>query len=83
MSRCQPLNQPNLVLIKTGDFPLGDLIGAQFRRWKSTDIAAWLNEKAKEASLREAELFTTLRRKSNAAVTKKFILRKEANHAAS
>ncbi|MGB4766124.1 MAG: hypothetical protein WBH09_04365, partial [Rugosibacter sp.] len=47
-----------------GDFPLGDLIGAQFRRWKSTDIAAWLNEKAKEDSLREAELFTTLRRKS-------------------
>ena len=33
-------------LIKRGDFPTGDLIGAQSRRWKSTDIASWLNEQA-------------------------------------
>jgi hypothetical protein len=28
MQRFQPLNQPNLVLIKAGNFLLGDLIGA-------------------------------------------------------
>lgn len=71
------------VLIKAGDFPPGDLIGAQSRRWKSTDIAAWLNEQAEKASQREAELSAPLKRKANMAVIRKASLRKEAGHGAS
>lgn len=71
------------VLIKAGKFPPGDLIGAQSRRWKSTDIAAWLNQQAEKASQREAELSAPLKRKSNMAVLKKASLRKEVDHAAS
>ncbi|MRR51049.1 MAG: AlpA family phage regulatory protein, partial [Rhodocyclaceae bacterium] len=39
--------------IKEGDFPPGDLIGAQSRRWKSTDIAAWLIQQSDKSAQRE------------------------------
>ena len=39
-------------LIRAGEFAAGDLIGAQSRRWKSTDIAAWLIEQSSKAALR-------------------------------
>lgn len=56
-------------LVKVGEFPAGDLIGAQSRRWKSTDIAAWLIAQAEKSALREAEMSAPLRRKTkNAAL---------------
>lgn len=58
-------------LIKRGEFPTGDLIGAQSRRWKSTDIAAWLCEQSTKAASREDELGSRLRAKSLKAVTAK------------
>jgi predicted DNA-binding transcriptional regulator AlpA len=54
-------------LIKLGEFPAGDLIGAQSRRWKSTDIAAWLIAQSEQAAQREAILAAPLRRKTNSA----------------
>jgi predicted DNA-binding transcriptional regulator AlpA len=58
-------------LIKAGEFPRGDLIGAQSRRWKSTDIAAWLTEQSEKAAKREADLAAALKRKSQKAVATK------------
>lgn len=40
-------------LIRQGEFPAGNLIGAQSRRWKSTDIANWLIEQSEKAAQRE------------------------------
>ena len=54
-------------LIRQGEFPAGDLIGAQSRRWKSTDIAAWLITQSERSVQREAELAAPLKRKSRAA----------------
>jgi len=54
-------------LIRQGEFPAGDLIGAQSRRWKSTDIAAWLVAQSEKSKQHEAELAAPLKRKSNAA----------------
>lgn len=71
-------------LIRQGEFPRGDLIGAQSRRWKSTDIAAWLNRQAELAAQREAELATPLKRKAAKASMKSArsrALRGEADHA--
>lgn len=51
-------------LIKAKEFPAGDLIGAQSRRWKSTDIAKWLIEQSEKAAAREAEFSEPLRRKA-------------------
>lgn len=58
-------------LIKQGDFPKGDLIGAQSRRWKSTDIAAWLNAQAEKAAAREDELGKPLKSKAAKALSAK------------
>lgn len=72
-------------LIKKGEFPPGDLIGAQSRRWKSTDIANWLLRQSELAAQREAELAPPLKRKSAAAVRKAAEMRasaKVADHAA-
>ncbi len=55
------------VLIRRGEFPAGDLIGAQSRRWKSTDIAAWLIGQSKKAAQREAEMGAPLRKKADKA----------------
>lgn len=57
--------------IKAGRFPAGDLIGAQSRRWKSTDIAAWLNEQAEKAAAREDELGKPLKEKAAKATKAK------------
>lgn len=54
-------------LIRQGEFPSGDLIGAQARRWKSTDISAWLFSQSAKSAQREAELATPLKRKAEAA----------------
>lgn len=54
-------------LIKAGEFPPGDLIGAQSRRWKSTDIAAWLTEQAEKSAQRQADLAPALKRKADKA----------------
>lgn len=62
-------------LIKQGDFPPGDLIGAQSRRWKSTDIAAWLIAQSQKAARREAELSAPLKSKADKAVRKRAELR--------
>lgn len=56
-------------LIKQGDFPPGDLIGAQSRRWKSTDLAAWLNEQSEKSAQRNAELAAPLKRKADKAAS--------------
>lgn len=66
-------------LIKVGEFPKGDLIGAQSRRWKSTEIAAWLNEQAAKAAQREVELAASLKRK--AVKARRAGTKREANHA--
>lgn len=71
-------------LIAAGEFPPGDLIGAQSRRWKSTDIAAWLLRQAEKAAAREDELAGALKRKANKAAAKSVAERKaakEADHA--
>lgn len=54
-------------LIKAGEFPPGDLIGAQSRRWKSTDIAAWLLEQSAKSAQRQSELGAALKRKADKA----------------
>lgn len=54
-------------LIKAGEMPAGDLIGAQSRRWKSTDIAAWLLEQSEKSAQRQSELGTALKRKADKA----------------
>jgi prophage regulatory protein len=72
-------------LIRLGEFPAGDLIGAQSRRWKSTDIAAWLNKQAEQAAQREAELAAPLKRKADMAARKSSASRaaaRGADHAA-
>jgi predicted DNA-binding transcriptional regulator AlpA len=66
-------------LIQRGEFPPGDLVCSS-RRWKSTDIAAWLTEQAEKAAQREDELADRLKRralKARASVSKN----QEANHA--
>ncbi|MDY0012851.1 MAG: AlpA family phage regulatory protein [Rhodocyclaceae bacterium] len=40
-------------LIRAGEFPEGDLIAAQSRRWKSTEIAEWLKTRAKNLATRQ------------------------------
>jgi len=42
-------------LIRAGEFPPGDLIAAQSRRWKSIDVAIWLQQRAAKAAQREAD----------------------------
>ena len=72
-------------LIRQGEFPSGDLIGAQSRRWKSTDISAWLIAQSEKAAQREAELAGPLKLKADAAARKSAANRsvaKEADHAA-
>jgi len=72
-------------LIRQGEFPPGDLIGKQSRRWKSTDIAAWLIEQSEKAAQREAELAAPLKRKADAASKRSAAVRataKETRHAA-
>ncbi len=54
-------------LVKAGEFPPGDLIGNQSRRWKSTDIAAWLIEQSEKSAQREAELGSKLKAKADKA----------------
>lgn len=54
-------------LIKLGEFPPGDLIGKQSRRWKSTNIAAWLIEQSEQSAQRQADLAPALKRKANRA----------------
>lgn len=56
-------------LIKAGAFPPGDLIGKQSRRWKSTDITAWLIEQSKQSAQRQAELAPALKRKAARAAS--------------
>ena len=38
------------VMIARGEFPAGDLISSQIRRWKSSDIANWLQQRAAAAA---------------------------------
>jgi len=54
-------------LIRQGEFPAGDLIGAQSRRWKSTDIAAWLIAQSEQSAQREAAMAAPLKRKADRA----------------
>lgn len=54
-------------LIRIGEFPPGDLIGKQSRRWKSTDIAAWLIARAEQSEQRQADLSPALKRKAERA----------------
>jgi prophage regulatory protein len=54
-------------LIRQGEFPPGDLIGAQSRRWKSTDISAWLIAQSEKSARREVDLGAPLKRKADAA----------------
>lgn len=71
-------------LIRAGDFPAGDLIGAQSRRWKSTDIAAWLVEQSEKSAKRGSAMAAPLKRKAEAASRKSAASRaaaKEADHA--
>jgi predicted DNA-binding transcriptional regulator AlpA len=56
-------------LIRIGEFPPGDLIGKQSRRWKSSDIAAWLIAQAEQAEQRQADLAPALKRKANRAAS--------------
>lgn len=75
-------------LIRIGEFPPGDLIGKQSRRWKSTDIAAWLIAQAEQSEQRQAELAPALKRKADRAANTSASKRaaraaaKGANHAA-
>lgn len=76
-------------LIRLGEFPAGDLIGKQSRRWKSTDIAAWLIAQSEQAAQRESELAAPLKRKADHAAKLGARARaeraaaKEASHATS
>jgi predicted DNA-binding transcriptional regulator AlpA len=54
-------------LIKLGEFPPGDLIGKQSRRWKSTDIAAWLLAQSEQSAQRQSNLGAALKRKADKA----------------
>ena len=56
-------------LIRIGDFPAGDLIGKQSRRWKSTDIAAWLIEQSEKSGQRQADLAPALKLKADRAAS--------------
>jgi predicted DNA-binding transcriptional regulator AlpA len=56
-------------LIKLGEFPPGDLIGKQSRRWKSTDIAAWLVAQSAQSAQRQADLAPALKRKADRAAS--------------
>lgn len=74
-------------LIRQGEFPAGDLIGAQSRRWKSTDIAAWLVAQSEKSAQREADLAAPLKCKADKAAQKSTLARRqrkaqEAGHAA-
>jgi prophage regulatory protein len=64
-------------LIRRGEFPAGDLIGAQSRRWKSTDIAAWLIAQSEQAAQREADLAAPLKRKADRAAQKSALARRQ------
>jgi len=73
-------------LIKAGEFPPGDLIGRQSRRWKSTDISAWLEEQSAKSAQREADIGVKLTATANRAASASRSARlqragKEANHA--
>ena len=72
-------------LIRKGEFPAGDLIGNQSRRWKSTDIAAWLVAQSEKSAQREAELSAPLKRKATKAAMNsarsRAALSQEADHA--
>lgn len=56
-------------LIRIGEFPTGDLIGRQSRRWKSTDITAWLIEQSEKSVQRQADLAPALKRKADRAAS--------------
>lgn len=64
-------------LMRSGEFPAGDLIGKQSRRWKSTDIAAWLIEQSEKAALRDAELAAPLKRKADKAAEKSALVSRQ------
>lgn len=64
-------------LIRKGEFPAGDLIGAQSRRWKSTDIAAWLVAQSEKSAQREADLAAPLKKKANRAAQKSALARRQ------
>ncbi len=71
-------------LIKRGEFPPGDLIGRQSRRWKSTEISAWLIEQSEKSAQRQADLAPALKRKADRAASisaSNRAARKEADHA--
>lgn len=76
-------------LIKRGEFPPGDLIGKQSRRWKSTDITTWLIEQSEKSAQRQADLAPALKRKADRAANISASKRaeraaaKETDHAAS
>lgn len=57
-------------LIRKGEFPAGDLIAAQSRRWKSTDIAAWLIAQFEKAAQHEAWMAVPLKKKAEQAAQK-------------
>jgi prophage regulatory protein len=56
-------------LIKDGEFPAGDLIGKQSRRWKSSDITAWLLAQSAQSEQRQADLAPALKRKADRAAS--------------
>lgn len=64
-------------LIQRGAFPAGDLISAQSRRWKSTDIAAWLIAQSEQAAQREADLAAPLKNKADQAAQKSALARRK------
>ena len=58
-------------LISRGEFPAGDLISLQSRRWKSTDIADWLEKTSAAAERNRAALQAPLRSRASLAAEAK------------
>ncbi len=64
-------------LIRQGEFPSGDLIGNQSRRWKSKDIAAWLIAQSEKSAQREADMAAPLKRKADQAAQRSALARRQ------
>ena len=75
-------------LISRREFPEGDMISKQSRRWKSTEIAAWLEKTAAAAERNRTALQAPLRSRASLAAEAKRQKRsaaagKEVSHVAS
>ena len=58
--------------IEQGNFPEGDLLSPRCRRWKSTEIAAWLEAQATKASELRAEYKAKASAKATKAINKRW-----------